>query len=61
MVRSRFPVGARHLSSVHKDETGPGDLPAFHSVDTEVVVPGLKWPGREADLSSPSVDEIKNA
>jgi len=49
------------LSSVHNVETSPGDLPAFYSVGIEFVFPGLKWPGREADLSSSSVVEIKNA
>ena len=49
------------LSSVHNDETGPGDLPAFYSVGTEIIFPGLKWLGREVDLSSPCVVEIKNA
>jgi hypothetical protein len=41
-------------------KTGSGAHPTSCSVITGVASPGMKWPGREADHSPPSISEVKN-
>jgi hypothetical protein len=42
-------------------QTGSGNRPASYPMGTRGSYAGIKWPGREADHSSPSSAEVKNA
>jgi hypothetical protein len=59
--RVRFPVGAGNFSLHHLVQNGPGAHPDSYAVDTGGSFPGGKAAGREADHSSPSSAEVKNA
>jgi hypothetical protein len=43
---------------LHSVKTGSEAHPAYCSVGTGVVFPGVKWPVREADHSRPSGVEV---
>jgi len=45
----------------HRVRTSLGFHPASCRMVTGTLFPGMKWPGRKADHSSPSNAEVKNA
>jgi hypothetical protein len=57
----RFTVGAGSLSLLHRVQTGSGLHPASYSMGTGGSFPGGKAAGAEADHSTPSSSEVKNA
>jgi hypothetical protein len=59
--RVRFPTGAGNFSVHHRVQNGSGTHPGSYSVGTGGTFPGVKRLGREADHSSPSSAEVKNA
>jgi hypothetical protein len=50
-----------NLSLHHRVQTGSGAHPAYYLTDTRGFFPGVKRSGREADHSSPSSANVKNA
>jgi hypothetical protein len=51
-----FAAWAINISPPHSVQTGSGAHPASYIIGTEgTVFPGVKLPGREADLSSPTL------
>jgi hypothetical protein len=59
--RVRFLAGAGNFSLHHRVQNGSGAHPASYPMGTVGSFPGVKRPGREADHSSPSSAEVKNA
>jgi hypothetical protein len=57
--RVRFLIGAGNFSLYHRVQTGAGAHPASYPMGTMGSFPGVKQPGREADLSPPSGAEVK--
>jgi hypothetical protein len=56
----RSPTGAEDFSSSPCIQTSSGAQPASYPVGTGGPFPGGKaWPGRDADHSPPSSDEVK--
>jgi hypothetical protein len=58
--RVRFPERAGNFSLHHRVQNGSGAHPASYPMGTRDSL-GVKWPGREADHSSPSSAEVKYA
>jgi hypothetical protein len=57
----RSPAGARDFSSILYVQTGSGAHPASYTMGTGCPFPGGKTrPGRDADHSHPSSDEVVN-
>jgi hypothetical protein len=59
--RVRFPARAGNFSLHHRVQTGSGTHPASYPMGTRGLYLGVKWPGREADHSSPPNAGVKNA
>jgi hypothetical protein len=61
--RVRFPAGDGNFSLHHRCvQNGSGAHPASYPMGTRGLFPlGIKRPGREADHSTPSSVEVKNA
>jgi hypothetical protein len=57
----RFPAGVGIFSLHHRVQTGSGVNPDFYPMGTGFSYPGGKAAGREADHSSASSAEAKNA
>jgi hypothetical protein len=57
----RFPAGARNFSLHHRVQNGSEAHPASYPTGTRGSFLGVKRPGREADHSSPSSADVKNA
>jgi hypothetical protein len=57
--RVRFPAGARNFSLHHRVQNGFGADPASYPTVIRGSFPGVKRPGREADHSLPSSEEVK--
>jgi len=51
----------RFFSLPYCVQTGSGVHPAFYPMSIRALTLGIKWPGREADHSHPSSDDVKNA
>jgi hypothetical protein len=56
----RFPAVVGNFFP-HRVQTSSGPHTASYQMGTEGSFPGVKWPGYEADHSSPSRPEVKNA
>jgi hypothetical protein len=57
----RYPAGAKDFSSILCVQTGSGAHPASSAMGTGGIFPGDKArPGRDADHSPPSSDEVVN-
>jgi hypothetical protein len=54
-------VASLHPVRTHSVQTGPGVHPVSYPMGTGVISPGVNWLGHEANHSSPSSAEIKNA
>jgi hypothetical protein len=61
MIGARFPAGAENFSLPHRVQTGSGAHPASHPMGSGALSLWIKWPGSEADHSTPSNAEVKNA
>jgi hypothetical protein len=57
--RVRFPAWAENFSLHHHVQNGFGAHPDSYPMGTVGSFSGVKWPGREADHSPPSSDEVK--
>jgi hypothetical protein len=57
--RVQFCAGAGNFSLHHRVQNGSGAHPASNPMGTKGSFPGVKRPGREADHSPPSSDEVK--
>jgi hypothetical protein len=55
MARVVFPAGESDFSLPHSFQTGSGTHPTSYP-----MVPGVKWPRREADHSTPASAQVKN-
>jgi hypothetical protein len=58
-VGVRVPVRVGYYP-LHVAQTGSGAHPASYPIDTGVLSPGVKWPGREADHWTPTSAQVKN-
>jgi hypothetical protein len=58
-TRVRFSAGAANFSLHHRVQNGSGAHPASYPVGTSGSFLVVKRPGREADHSLPSSDEVK--
>jgi hypothetical protein len=56
----QFPAQAIDFFLLQNDQNGSGSHPAFYSVDTGVLSPGIKQVGYAVDHSPPSSVEVKN-
>jgi hypothetical protein len=59
--RVRFPAAVGNFSLHHRVQNGAEAHPASYLFGTRGSFPGVKLPEREADHSSPSSAEVKNA
>jgi hypothetical protein len=59
--RVRFPAGGGNFSLHHRVHNGSETHPASCPIGTRGSFPWVKRPEREADNSSPSSAEVKNA
>jgi hypothetical protein len=48
------------MDLLHIAQTASGVHPTSYPMDTGGFLPGVKWPGREADQSPPASAEVKN-
>jgi hypothetical protein len=60
-TRVGFPAGAGNLYLHHRVQNDSGAHPVSYPMGTGSSFLGVKLPGREADHSPPSSDEVKNA
>jgi hypothetical protein len=56
----RFPVTAANFPLLHRVQIDSGTHPASYPMSSGRFSPGVKRPGREADHSLTSRDEVKN-
>jgi hypothetical protein len=61
MIRIRLPAEAGNFSLCHCVQIGSGAHPASYPMDTRGFPTGVKRPEREADDSTPSIAQVKNA